>query len=242
MFSAHVDRARRQGRVLRDLLRGAGVEVIDVVCADGSRFHRLNGAKGSPGSPYDLAAHPFTVQHVFDGAVVHPTRAELARTLVGTDGPDREEVAAAAGRFTDPARSPEALRAEALWIQGRVRRFRRTRGTLSTLDAGRLLGLCRCDDLCEVAWAEMERGHGDAHVELWRDLVRRAPMDLVGRAAGLLAFAAWLHGDGALAWCAIERAREAGGPDDVAEEVAKALSEALSPDGWRRFVPSVLAT
>ena len=82
VFSAHLARARRQGRVLRDLLHGAGIQVIDVLCADGTRFHQLNGGKAAPGSAYDLAAHPFLVQHVFDGQIVHPTRDGLARTLV----------------------------------------------------------------------------------------------------------------------------------------------------------------
>ena len=46
-------------------------------------------------------------------------------------------------------------------------------------------------------------------MDLWRDVVRRAPADLRAAPAALLGFAAWLSGDGALAWCAVECALEA---------------------------------
>lgn len=252
VFSDNLARARRQGRALRDRLREVGIEVIDVLCADGSRFHGLDGrgsggsgGEGGEGIAYDLESHPFTVENVFAGAVVHESRADLAATLVGADEEDRAAVARAAAAVDVVLLGREAKRAEALWIQGRIRGFRRTRAPLTAVEAGRLLAVCDDDDLHDVAWAEMTREHGDAHVQLWTDLVRRAPAATIGRAAGLLAFAAWLHGDGALAWCAVERARaQRAGPErargGLAEHVAVALMEAVPPSSWEPFSAEVL--
>ena len=56
------------------------------------------------------------------------------------------------------------------------------------------------------AWARMEPGHRDAHLRLWKDLVRNAAGPWVPAPAALLAFTAWQNGDGALASVAIDRA------------------------------------
>ena len=51
-------------------------------------------------------------------------------------------------------------------------------------------------------------------------------------AAGLLAFAAWLSGDGALAWCAVERCLAADPDHTLAHLVARALEQAVPPSEW----------
>ena len=53
------------------------------------------------------------------------------------------------------------------------------------------------------------RGAPATYVEFWSDVVRRTPDELVPGPASVLAFAAWLAGDGALAWCAVDRRRDA---------------------------------
>ena len=54
----------------------------------------------------------------------------------------------------------------------------------------------------------MTHANARDHVDLWRDVVRRAPAELRAAPAALLGFAAWLSGHGALAWCAVELAQE----------------------------------
>ena len=66
-------------------------------------------------------------------------------------------------------------------------------------------GRCARQEVRDVVWCAITREEAAAHVRVWRDVVRRSPEELVAPAAGLLAFAAWLAGDGALAWCAIDR-------------------------------------
>ena len=57
--------------------------------------------------------------------------------------------------------------------------------------------------------------------------------------ASLLAFAAWLSGDGALAWCAIDLARQADPDYSLANLLAEALEGAVPPSAWspRRSSP-----
>ena len=53
-----------------------------------------------------------------------------------------------------------------------------------------------------------------------------------GALLAVLAFAAWLAGHGAMAWCAVERARAQEPSNVLAGLVAQALEEALPPSSW----------
>ena len=192
---------------------------------------------GSPGTAYDLQTHPFTAQHVFDGQVVHRDREALADTLVGTDDDDETAVAMAATRFADLLLAPSrgdggAAQEAALGAAARPPARRATASRSAAADAGRLLVLASLVPTRDVAWAEITRSGPAPHVELWRDLVRRAPRDLLPGAASLLAFAAWQRGDGALAWCAIDRCLEVDPDYSMAHCVAERSPRAIPPEVW----------
>jgi hypothetical protein len=212
-----------------------GCEVLDVLRVDDGRYVELP-EDGSPGTPYDLQTHPFTARHVFEGKVVHGDRAALADTLIGTDEDDAIAVAQSATRFADVLlnldQEPAVLRTEARWVRRRVRQRVRDARALDVGDAARMLVLAAIKPTRDVAWAEVTRRGAVPHVELWRELVRRAPRHLVPGAASLLAFAAWQGGDGALAWCAIDRALEVDPDCTLAQLVAELLTAAVSPDVW----------
>ena len=239
--------AESQARSIVVRLLGAGVEVVDVVRVEDGRWFAVP-EDGTPGTPYDLETHPFTAQHVFEGRMVHRDRAALADTLVGTDEQDAAEVALAATRFADlclaqqqaPGGGHGFLRAEAGWLQGRIRAHGGDGERLGAADAGRLLVLASLVPTRDVAWAEITRPHAGPHVELWRDLVRRAPRDLLPGATALLAFAAWQHGDGALAWCAIDRCLEVDPDYSMAHLVADVLTRAVPPGVWEGVRPDDL--
>jgi hypothetical protein len=74
-------------------------------------------------------------------------------------------------------------------------------------------------------------------VDLWSDAVRRLPSSHVAGPAAVLAFAAWLVGDGALSWCAVDRCREAEPSHTLADLVATLLESATSPDRWEELRP-----
>ncbi|HET8604888.1 MAG TPA: DUF4192 domain-containing protein [Marmoricola sp.] len=235
VYSDDAGRSSTQATLLLEGLAGHGVEAVEVLRTDGRcwwPWPRFDG----PGTSYDLSSHPFTAQRVFAGDVALGSRREVAEGLLGP--PDEETAQAAeehAERLLGRAAEGEGaglLRAEARWVQRRIRLHLRDGRALSAPDAGRLLALSALVQVRDVAWSEMTRRTARSHVGLWRDLVRRCPPELLPGAASLLAFAAWLAGDGALAWCAVDRVLEQDPDYSMAHRVADCLTGALPPSVW----------
>jgi hypothetical protein len=84
----------------------------------------------------------------------------------------------------------------------------------------------------DAAWDPITRETSREHVRFWSDVLRRGPTPLVAAPAALLAFAAWQSGQGALAWCALDRCAEADPDYPLAELIATALQRAVPPDAW----------
>lgn len=249
MFTDDPVAARRTHDALVDGLATVAVDVQLGLRADGSRWFPLIGVRGDPdaGEEYDLATHPFTLQAMVEGRVVHESRTALGDSLLPTDPDEVERVGdvllAASERILSacreepkgPRRTKVARRllvAEGRWVQERLRRFLDDGVSLPDHDAGRLLTVLGTTEVRDVAWAEMTRDNARRHVDLWRDLVRRTPLDVLAPPATLLAFAAWLSGNGALAWCALDRARAADPDYSMAALVERALTCAVPPSTW----------
>lgn len=231
---------------------GLATRAVDVqvaLRADGRRWFPLCGLAGDPdtGEEYDLATHPFTLEAMVEGRVVHDTREALADSLLPTDPDEVERVANAVAAASErmlaadrqvpkgPERTEAArtrLVAEGRWVQERVRRYLADGVSPDASDLGRLLALLTAIDVRDVAWAEMTRDNARRHVDLWRDVVRRAPREVLAPPAALLAFGAWLAGDGALAWCALDRVKEADPDYSMAMLVERALTCAVPPSSW----------
>jgi len=126
-------------------------------------------------------------------------------------------------------------------VRRRVSRFLDDGGRLDAHDVARLVASMALSlEIRDVAWAEMTRDNAARHVDLWRDVVRRAPVELRAAAASLLGFAAWLSGDGALAWCAVDRAQQAEPGYSLAGLLTQMLAGAMPPSAWRPFPPESL--
>lgn len=228
-----------------------GIEVVDVIRVAGGRFHAVD-EPDDPGTAFDLDDHPLATNPAVAGQVVFESRAALAESLVGDDSADLEGVALAADRVADSLievgrevsrdadghRAPLAevladeLRSQARWLQHTLRAHLADPESISVPDAGRILVLVALESLREVAWAETDRAAATAQVELWCSLLRRAPQDLSPGPAGLLAFNAWLNGQGALAWCALDRCFAVDPDDPLAHHVAMLLESATPPTVW----------
>lgn len=253
LYTGDAALAGEVGSALAAALGSAGVRVAAVLRADGGRwFPHADDGTGCPGASgvrYDLSGHPLTVQAVVDGRVVHSSRLALRRSLDPAPADQLARVHEAVLRHTERlhvlaggAHRPvdaEALTghavAEARWVRARVRRFLDDRRALDADDAGRMLVGIVSVQVRDVAWAQMDPATCRVHVDLWRDLVRRSPVEVLAAPAGLLAFAAWLSGDGALAWCAVDRSRQADPDYRLAALVAHALTAAVPPSTWRPF-------
>lgn len=228
----------------------AGVELVEAIRTDGSRWYSLSGCTGpccpADGTPYDISGHPFLAQAVLQGRVMLSSREELAASLVGNDDAvDAVERAAgaagermvAAGRhhFGQPAAdgARRHLVQEGHWVEQRVGRFLADRAPLSDEEVGRLLVALVSIQVRDVAWASMTHDNAGAQVDLWRDVVRRCPDALLAPPAALLGFAAWLNGNGALAWCAVDRAHLADPDYSLAGLLAQALAAGVRPSTWQ---------
>lgn len=232
-------RARHVGLLQVHALHEAGLDVVDVLRVHDRRwFEPLRD--DVTGTPVALEAHRFTARGVFEGQVVRLDRSELATGLRGGDDAERRRLATAAAvrrPLLGPGVQPGALCAEAVWVRARVARavasVRSGEGpAVGTGDAARLLVAVVRGDVRDAAWVDLTRGSAADHVALWHDLVRRSPDDLVASAAALLALAAYLAGDGALAWVALDRVAEVEPAHSLARLVSDALRAALPPSSF----------
>jgi hypothetical protein len=224
LFVVYSARQRLAQRLLDRLgasFATSGIRVVMALRADGDRWF----LPGGPGVPYDVGAHPFRVRSVVEGQVVAASRDQLAARLAPTAGVaavDEARLRVAAYDATEVV--------AAIWRE-------LERGCFDDDDlAGVLQGMCH-QSVRDAAWGSMARDDALAHVALWTDAVQRSPDDLVGAPAAVLALAAWLAGNGALAWCAVDRCAEREPDNSLAELVGELLSRAVPPSSWERSWP-----
>lgn len=214
--------------MLGERLLARGIHVVMAVRAHGGRWFPV-GDLDHPGVPYDIRDHPLTAEGVLAGRVTFSSRAALVESLVPRDPGDVEEVALAAARLLGGAGAADPA-AEAEWLKQRARRP--PGDALEPGEVARALVALREVRARDLVWSAMTRRAAPRWVDLLREVVRRTPAELVAAPAALLGFAAWLAGDGALAWCAVDRAREADPEHHLAGLVASALEGALPPSAW----------
>ncbi|MCM3513964.1 MULTISPECIES: DUF4192 domain-containing protein [Nocardioides] len=238
VFSDDEHTALAARRALVPAFRGSGMEVVDVLRADGRRWWpMLRRHPGAPpwGVPYDVSEHPFVAQTVLAGKVTHPTREDLDRSL----DPGPAEVAAharvaglvAQGPLAPPGDTAgelvEAMALRDLLLDHHVD------GTLpDPEEVARLLLALRSPRLRDLACALVERREAAAWAELWRGVLRLTPPELVVGPATVTAFCAWLAGEGALAWCALDRALAVDPDHSFAGLVGGLLTAAVPPAAW----------
>ena len=99
-------------------------------------------------------------------------------------------------------------------------------------EVARLLRALRSTALRDAAWSTLTRPWASDHVRFWTDVLRRSPADLAAPPAALLGWAAWQHGDGALAWCAVEVASAADPDYRLTGYLASVLERAVPPSEW----------
>jgi hypothetical protein len=220
---------------LHEELTAVGITVREVLRVHDSHWYAvLPGAPLSAyrGVPFVLAEHPFTAQAVFDGRVTHASR-EALRATVAPDRAATEQTEAALA--TASPLPPGALAAL-------TRRHVERGTTFSLAELAAVALTVTSGDRRDEAWTWLSRPQARAAVDLWSDAVRRLPTSHVAGSAAVLAFAAWLVGDGALAWCAVDRCREGSPTHSLASLVAQLLDTATSPDTWETLRPDIGGT
>jgi len=222
---------------LRERFAAAGIEIAEMLRADGRRWFPLLDDRGDgPGVPYDVGAHPFLAHAVLRGQVTHDSRAALAASLEVE--PVRAarvgELVAALPDDWPPVDEPpaEEVLAEGEWVHGLVS-ARTGAGTFpSDEEVARLLCAIQVRRIRDAAWCPLTRVTAEAHVAFWTDVVRRSPLELLAPPAALLGWAAWQAGHGALAWCAADLSASCDPDYTLTLYLAHALEHAIPPDVW----------
>lgn len=220
---------------VRESLRRHRIEVQHRLAADGRRWWSLPVASdrfAERGTAYDVSAHPFMVRSVVQGMVTHRTRADLAATL--DSQPIRVQRVQATMVCLDPDRPGTQ---EAIWALELIAGCLETDRRPGTTDAARLLLALAHPKVREATLLMLTRDSARAMVGFWSDLVRRSPVPALAGPATTTAYAAWLAGDGALAWCALDRAAEADPDDRFAAMLAQGLEAAVPPSAWDTMKP-----
>lgn len=203
----------------------AGIEVFEVLRVHDDRYFAVLPGRAPAaylGVPFEPRHHPFAAHSIFGGRVTHDSREALAATLVS------DEVGA--------ARVASALECCADLLPRQIRPLvTEHAGDRSTTPPEVVAALAlsmRDGSLRDEAWRWLTRATAPSYVDFWTDVVRRSPAPLVPGPASVLAFTAWLAGEGALAWCAVDRARAVEPEHSLAGLVADMLMSATAPDEW----------
>ena len=215
--------------VAHELLTGfedAGIAVAALLLADGSHWRSVEPhvTTRTP-QAYDALHHPFALRELIDGRVVHRSR-EAVRAQLDPDAALGAQVRAAASGLP-PAREdgPE-------WVEECLVALVAGRQMPTVVEVARLLRAIDDPDNRDAAWSWVLHVDARDHLDLWLHIVRCCGPEQRAPAASLAAFFAWLVGDGALAWCAVERAEEFGGTS-LSRLVADLLERAAPPMLWR---------
>lgn len=233
VFSEHDRLADRALRATARSLADRGIEVIDALRADGHRWFPVPvfGGRSAEipelGVPYDLSGHRFAAQAVYDGRVLHASREELAGSIAAVPGLVARVIPELAALGPQAPALDEGRWARELVVRHTERTTCPDDGEVARLLRGMLDVRVRdaaCSPLC--------RDRARSHVELWTDVVRRAPDPLVPAPSAVLALAAWQAGDGALAWCAVDRCCEVEPDYSLAQLVGDLLTRAVAPQSW----------
>ncbi len=223
------ERARLALAVLAAMFEGAGVEVAAGVAVDGHRWWGLGDVDAlAAGTPYDVTGHPFHADAVLRGEVLHRTRDDIA-ALVSLDAAAVAGVAAALASTPYEATDIDGLRAVAM-----ARRGRGGDQEPTDLEVAWLLRALGEEGVADEVAAELTREQAKGYAAWWASIARRSPDPWSRHPAALAAMAAWLAGDGALAWCAVDRVRSVTADHPLAELVAELIETAESPIEWER--------
>ncbi|MGN0065531.1 MAG: DUF4192 domain-containing protein [Nocardioides sp.] len=221
------------GWQLRDTFVDAGLEVLEVLRVDRTHWYGVlpgHHPAAYEGVAHDLSSHRFTAQSVVAGRVLFPDRAALAASVEAAAVGEREF-----------ASCVEAARPLAPHTLGSLARRRAGQGErFSDDELANVVRSLADGHRRDHVWSHLDRARAVGAVDLWRDAAQRVPDRWAADVCAVLAFVAWLSGDGALAWCAVDRARRCRPDHSLARLVAGLLEQAQHPGQWEHWRRDVL--
>ena len=206
---------------LTQAFENAGVNVAVFLRVTDTHWYSPTGDK------HPRSVGPLACARALDGSAPLPSREDLERSLDQTsfEITQRDVDAASLTVSVDHA---TARRVHEIALDS-VDPF--TRDHVDYDDATFLAMLAETK-LRDVAWSTITRENARDHVTFWSEVVRETPRDggAINAPAALLAFAAWLAGNGALAWCAVDLCS---GDYRMGELIKGLLYGAVDPSTWQ---------
>ncbi|WP_033322898.1 DUF4192 domain-containing protein [Actinomadura atramentaria] len=249
------DAARVEGAAaaLCAALARHGVAVVDALRVLGDRWWPLACAGGPAaascppeGRAAGTAAARVTAEAVYAGHAAFASRADLARSVARVEGAARVAMRAATARaeirFADLTESGGTAAAEGVPFVAELLERHRADGLLPDDDDLAWLGvLLTAPRVRDEAWVRVRGDDPAADVEFWRDATRRVARRYAAAPASLLAYAAYVRGDGALANVALDRALDAAPAYSMALLLREAAALGVPPAAIRlRLTPDDL--
>jgi hypothetical protein len=228
VYTGDAASAARLAAALVPAFVAEGIGVVDVLRAHNGHWSGVPmraGARETPPTPYQNAVHPFTAHAVFEGRVTHASREELRDTL-RCDAEVQERLGVLVAGLPDPGP------AEAVRVGELVAGWVRSGEGPDDEGAARVLRAVTRVDVLEAAVDALTRDSARDHLRVWAALLRGAPEPQVPGTAAMTAFCAWQAGEGALAWCALDRCLGADSGHLLGTRVAECLAGAVAPGEW----------
>lgn len=226
-YSADADAASATVLRASDAFAAHGFAVLTPLRSDGSCWCEVRrGERAAEPRPYDVRAHALTAQGVLEGRVTLASRAALAASVAADPG--AAELVWQAW-LAQAALPPPGQRELCDLLDGG---HGGRAAPLADADIARIVRACQDPGVRDAAWCGLRRESAEDAVTFWSGVVVRTPDDLADGVCAVLAFAAWLAGHGALAWCALDRSFAADPACSLARLVADLLQAAVPPTAW----------
>jgi hypothetical protein len=235
---------------VRRRFASAGIDVREAVRCTDERFwsYVCDDPVCCPpeGRFYDPDASRLIAEGVFAGMEVVADRETLAARVGPVDGVERDRMrdaiaaeSAALLRALDH-RDPDTMQHDPGLVAEGARRVRDVVGAamtepdrpLSDADAAILSVWCSLDVVRDDAWSRIDIDNAAEQLRIWAAAARKVTPPYEAAVLGIAGFSAWLSGDGALAWCAIERADQIDPDEPLIYRLRTLLLTATPPSHW----------
>ena len=232
VYSADSALAARLAAALVPAFVADGIGVIDVLRVHDGTWCSVpirSGGEETRPRPFHGGDHRFSAQAVFEGRVTLGSREELRATLAPCPA-TAERWEARMALLPDPGPADVAR------VHDLVTGWVATRGDPDDEGAAHVLRAVRRLEVRDAALYAVTRDTSRDHLRVWAALLRGAPHDQVPDTAAITAFCAWLSGDGALAWCALDRCFDVDPDHRLGCCLAECLVRAVPPTAWEEVV------
>lgn len=233
---------------LCEVLEHAGIGLRDALRCDGRRWWSYTCQERccpEEGTPYDPLSSQMVAEAVVHGVAMVPDRADLGLRFSAVRGAAAVSMAAATERaladVTSTLQRTGASRRGTVdrgALEVGVQRIQDTLGRalggtpVGDADAATLSVWCGLVPVRDIAWAQVTRADAADHLDVWSQVARKVVSPWEPAVLSLAAFCAWLSGDGALAWFALDRVEQVDPTYSMAELIRETLRRGLPPDSW----------